>query len=283
MEIGAEEWGRKGATLSDKMARSEYGLTQEQIYAAINAVSSSTGPRDARNPWLRLLRREVEDLVATRSGDRYLRERKARTELAQVNRELKQLQAQLAALEKADGAPGRTGRTGPRRRSSSAPGQRASVISRTSRSKRQRARCAGLCEGVITIVGDVAQQSGRIVQPGVEKPSPSVQPDGCPCEEADRGGYCPMLRAVTRSADGREVVVLGLTEENWRLLSSKPIMVDLRDVGLDVQVVVFRARDTDDLKIKAIELGVADESLHTTPPPTPAEPQMWRRPNRDNS
>lgn len=92
-----------------------------------------------------------------------------------------------------------------------------------------------------------------------------------------------MLRAVTRSADGREVVVLGLTEENWRLLSSKPIMVDLRDVGLDVQVVVFRARDTDDLKIKAIELGVADESLHTTPPPTPAEPQMWRRPNRDNS
>ncbi len=51
------------------------------------------------NPWLRLLRREVEDLVAIRSGDRYLRERKARTELAQVNRELKQLRAQLAALE----------------------------------------------------------------------------------------------------------------------------------------------------------------------------------------
>ena len=51
------------------------------------------------NPWLRLLRREVEDLVRTRSGDRYLRERKARTELAHINRELKQLRAQLAALE----------------------------------------------------------------------------------------------------------------------------------------------------------------------------------------
>ena len=51
------------------------------------------------NPWLRLLRREVEDLVATRSGDRYLRERNARTELAQINRELKKLRAQLAALE----------------------------------------------------------------------------------------------------------------------------------------------------------------------------------------
>ena len=51
------------------------------------------------NPWLRLLRREVEDLVAARSGDRYLRERKARTELAQINRELKQFRAQLASLE----------------------------------------------------------------------------------------------------------------------------------------------------------------------------------------
>jgi hypothetical protein len=29
--------GRKGATLSDKTARAEYGLTQEEIYAAIDA------------------------------------------------------------------------------------------------------------------------------------------------------------------------------------------------------------------------------------------------------
>ncbi|HJY57799.1 MAG TPA: hypothetical protein VJ418_15590 [Streptosporangiaceae bacterium] len=50
-------------------------------------------------PWLPLLRREVEDLVRTRCGERYLRERKAWTELAQINHELKLLQAQLAALE----------------------------------------------------------------------------------------------------------------------------------------------------------------------------------------
>ena len=36
MEFGAEEWGRKGATLSDKTARLQYGLTQEEIYAAIS-------------------------------------------------------------------------------------------------------------------------------------------------------------------------------------------------------------------------------------------------------
>jgi hypothetical protein len=96
----AEEWVRKGATLSDKTARSRYGLTQEEIYAAIDAGKLQYRPAAMHgNPWLRLLRREVEDLVATRSGDRYLRERRARAELAQVNRELKQLRAQLTTLE----------------------------------------------------------------------------------------------------------------------------------------------------------------------------------------
>ena len=85
MEFRAEEWGRKGATLSDKTARSEYGLTQEEIYAAIDAGKLQYRPAAMHgNPWLRLLRREVEDLVRTRRGDRYLRERKARTELAQT-------------------------------------------------------------------------------------------------------------------------------------------------------------------------------------------------------
>jgi hypothetical protein len=65
------------------------------------------------------------------------------------------------------------------------------------------------------------------------------------------------------------------------LLATKPIMVEFGDVGLDVQVVVFRAQDTEDLKIKAVELGVADESRLATPSPTPAEPQLWRRPDQD--
>jgi hypothetical protein len=51
------------------------------------------------NPWLRLLRLEVEDLVSTRHGERFLRERQPQTELKRVNRELKQLRAQLTALE----------------------------------------------------------------------------------------------------------------------------------------------------------------------------------------
>ena len=73
MEAGAEEWGRKGATLSDKTARAEYGLTQDEI----DAGKLQYRPAAMHgNPWLRLLRREIEDLVRARNGDRYLREQK---------------------------------------------------------------------------------------------------------------------------------------------------------------------------------------------------------------
>ena len=94
------EWGRKGATISDKTARLEYGLTQDEIYNAIDAGNLQYRPAAMHgNPWLRLLRREVEDLARTLHGDRDVREKQARAELARVNRELRQLRSQLAALE----------------------------------------------------------------------------------------------------------------------------------------------------------------------------------------
>jgi hypothetical protein len=100
MDLRSAEWGRKGATLSDKTARQEYGLTQDEIYAAIDAGTLQYRPAAMHgNPFLRLLRREVEDLARTLHGEGYLRERQARAELARINRELKQLRAQLAVLE----------------------------------------------------------------------------------------------------------------------------------------------------------------------------------------
>jgi len=100
MESGDGDWARKGATLSDKTARSEYGLTQDEIFAAIDAGKLQYRPAAVHgNPWLRLLRSEVEDLAKSLHGERHLREQQARAELARMNRELKQLRAQLAALE----------------------------------------------------------------------------------------------------------------------------------------------------------------------------------------
>src|SRR6201981_3642 len=100
MELYGDEWGRKGATLSDKSARSEYGLTQDEIFAAIDAGKLQYRPAAMHgNPWLRLLRREAQDLARTLHGDRDVREKQARAELARVNRELKQLRSHLATLE----------------------------------------------------------------------------------------------------------------------------------------------------------------------------------------
>lgn len=100
MAFGNEEWGRKGATLSDKTARKEFGLSQDEILAAVDAgqlqyrVGSVYGA-----PWLRLLRREVEELMATTYNDREHRQKRAKAELAQVSRDLKQLRARVGALE----------------------------------------------------------------------------------------------------------------------------------------------------------------------------------------
>ena len=95
------EWQRKGATLSDKTARKEFGLTQDEIVQAIRA--GNLHYREASmhgNPWLRLLRREVHALVKAKHGGDYLKNQQAKTELGAINRELKRLKTAAAVLEK---------------------------------------------------------------------------------------------------------------------------------------------------------------------------------------
>jgi hypothetical protein len=94
------DWQRKGATLSDKTARKEYGLTQEEIFQAIRAGRLQYRENSIHgNPFLRLLRREVEALVKKKHGGDFLKERQAKTELTRVKRELKRLKAETAVLE----------------------------------------------------------------------------------------------------------------------------------------------------------------------------------------
>ena len=94
-------WRRKGATLSDKTAREEFGLTQHEIIEAIR--SGKLNYREGSmhgNPWLRLLRHEVEALVKGEHGATYLKEQQSKAELARVDRELRRLKKQVTILEK---------------------------------------------------------------------------------------------------------------------------------------------------------------------------------------
>ena len=62
-------WKQQGATLSDKSARKEFGLTQDEIFAAMRAGKLQFRQNSMHgNPWFRLLRHEVEALVKEKSG-----------------------------------------------------------------------------------------------------------------------------------------------------------------------------------------------------------------------
>src|SRR5712691_11312345 len=75
-----DEWQRKGATLSDETAGQEFGLTQDEIYDAIDA-----GTLQYRQAYMH--------------GNRYVSEQQARAELTRVNREIRRLRTELAELE----------------------------------------------------------------------------------------------------------------------------------------------------------------------------------------
>jgi predicted translin family RNA/ssDNA-binding protein len=70
------EWQCKGSTLSDKTAREEFELTQDEILRAIRA------------------------LIRSRHGGGCLKDLQAKQELTRIDRELKRLKRQIADLEK---------------------------------------------------------------------------------------------------------------------------------------------------------------------------------------
>jgi len=94
------EWNRKGATLSDVTARKEYGVSQDFIVKGIRA-----GKLEYRegsiwgNPYLRILRRQLEKYIALQFGSSRLAGSKAQTELRKINREIASLRKKLAALQ----------------------------------------------------------------------------------------------------------------------------------------------------------------------------------------
>ena len=89
----------QGGDPQRQTAQEEFGLTREQIVRAVRGGKLHCQQQSMHgNPWLRLLRREVEALVKEQYGANYLRGRQAKTELAHINRELKRLKNQIAAL-----------------------------------------------------------------------------------------------------------------------------------------------------------------------------------------
>ena len=94
------EWNRKGATLSDVTAQKEYGVSRDFIVKGIQA-----GKLEYRegaiwgNPYLRVLRSQLERYIAEKLGSSNLAGTKTQTELRKVKKEIAGLKKKLAALQ----------------------------------------------------------------------------------------------------------------------------------------------------------------------------------------
>jgi hypothetical protein len=94
------EWNRKGATLSDVTAKKEYGVSRDFIVEGIKR-----GKLEYRegavwgNPYLRILRSQLEQYIATELGQEYLASRKNQTALRAITKEIADLKRRLDVLE----------------------------------------------------------------------------------------------------------------------------------------------------------------------------------------
>jgi hypothetical protein len=93
------EWTRKGATLSEVTARKEYGVDSDFVVRGINA-----GKLEYRegaihgNPYIRVLRSQLEAYVVEELGDDYLRTWQQKTELQEIKQEMIKLRKRLDEL-----------------------------------------------------------------------------------------------------------------------------------------------------------------------------------------
>lgn len=94
------EWNRKGATLSDVTAKTEYGVDRDFIIKGIE-----TGKLESRdgaiwgNPYIRILRAQLEKYIAEKLGKDYLMKVKSQTELRKIKKEVSELKKRLNVLQ----------------------------------------------------------------------------------------------------------------------------------------------------------------------------------------
>jgi hypothetical protein len=93
------EWVLKGSTLSDTTAEKEYGVDRDFIVKGIRA-----GKLEYRegsmygNPWLRILRSQLEQYITEEMGAAYLFDIKNRTELRKIKKEMADLKKRMDTL-----------------------------------------------------------------------------------------------------------------------------------------------------------------------------------------
>ena len=95
------EWNKKGATLSDVTAQKEYGISRDFIIKGIN--SGQLEYREGSvwgNPFLRVLRSQLEKYISDQLGNEYLMTVKNKDELRAIKKEMNDIMRRMDALQK---------------------------------------------------------------------------------------------------------------------------------------------------------------------------------------
>ena len=95
------EWNKKGATLSDVTAQKEYGISRDFVIKGIN--SGHLEYREGSiwgNPYLRVLRSQLEKYISDQLGNEYLMNIKNKAELRAIKKEMNDIMRRMDALQK---------------------------------------------------------------------------------------------------------------------------------------------------------------------------------------
>lgn len=94
------EWNRKGATLSDITAKKEYDVDRHFIIKGIDA-----GKLEYHhgviwgNPYIKILRSQLEEYIASELGPEYLANVKNKLELRKIKNDISDIEKRLKALQ----------------------------------------------------------------------------------------------------------------------------------------------------------------------------------------
>ncbi|MCP5101435.1 MAG: hypothetical protein GY943_38305 [Chloroflexi bacterium] len=99
--MSESQWQKKGATLSEKNACKEFGLTKDQVIEAMKAGKLQYRLNYAHgNPYFKLLRIEIESLAQELHGSAGAKKQEIDHKLQKINKEINSLKRKISSLEK---------------------------------------------------------------------------------------------------------------------------------------------------------------------------------------
>ena len=99
--MSESQWHIQGGTLSHKNACKDFGLTEDEVFAAMKVGKLQYRKNYAHgNPYFRLLRSEVKSLAQELHGAESVEEQEVKHRLQKINKEIDSLKRKIASLEK---------------------------------------------------------------------------------------------------------------------------------------------------------------------------------------